>query len=122
MTVAEDVFVPLIGGMALIIATMLTALIPLWSTHRRLGKPNGAGSIAQQIADARELAIAAKSTAEQTRSLAGTAAAASQMAAAMSEANGQKIEDLGGRVASLEREVLLQPGHEVVPPKTGKEN
>ena len=57
----------------------------------------GEAPLIQQVREAREHAA--------------KAATAAQLAASMSESNGNKVDELSTRVGALEREVMLEPGH-----------
>lgn len=112
MILAADWYAPTVAAIGVIVA----AAAPAWFTHRRLGKPNGGGTVVGEIAQVKEAAKAAQTAAESAANSAATAAAAAitasssaQLAAAMSEANGTKIEQLSERVKIVEHEIGLVP-------------
>lgn len=113
MVGVADWYAPTAGAIALVLA----AALPAWLTvHRRLGKPNGGGTVVGEIAlvkdevrKATDAASQAANSAQIAASAATTAATAAQIAAAMAEANGNKTEDLTKRVASVEVELGLIP-------------
>lgn len=107
-----DVETSIIGGLAVVLA----AALPAWITHKRLGKPNGGGTVVGEIALVQRDVKAVKEAADNAASSAATALAAAtvastsaQLAAAMSEANGSKLEELERQMQTIMKSTASPP-------------
>lgn len=106
---AASWYEPTIAGFFLVLAGVL----PAWITvQRRLGKPNGGGTVVGEIGQVKQeaqkaasAAMAAAAAASTAASAATTASISAQLAASMAESNGTQIGELRRKVTTIEQDV-----------------